>query len=131
MSDKSSIYDLLLSRTDHKLTRTLVEALRDGGWTLVTVRGGAILLFAHPASGTELPSPDWACGNSRTWGGATFSVHRQLSVNWNSGEKNRAYALMSRELHAPWVRVSERTLSFKSALAYVAEPWNPGIVSAR
>jgi len=109
------------SRSGHKPTAALIDALNDAGWTLTASNFPGHALLSHPRSGEEMPTPDYMRG-SRSWPFDTFYRLRQLSF---ISEGDRIVSIWARECAAPWVVASERRVSFKKAMEYVNEQWAP------
>ena len=95
----------------HKLTRELLDALKGGGWQLTALPFPGCALFSHPRSGEHVPNEYHEY----------FFRLRQLSVLYNA---ERFTAIWRRE-GTPVNGATERALSFRKAIAYVAEEWTP------
>ena len=109
------------SRSGHKQTAALIDALNAAGWTLTASNFPGHALLSHPRSGEEMPTPEYMRG-SRSWPFDTFYRLRQLSF---ISEGDRITAVWARECSAPWVDATERRISFKKAMEYVNERWTP------
>lgn len=109
----------------HKLSEDLIRALEDHGWEPIDLGHGRSL-WNHPASNRELPTPAWAAAR---WPGRTYQELRQLSLVY-SPAANRFFYVAKRE-GTPWTGATETSLSFKKAIAYVSEPWEPEVLDLR
>lgn len=95
----------------------LAAAIAASGWE-VYQRAPGVYLATDPSSDVEHITPDWARAGGH-WPGATYRKLRQLSYVIHEG---RFVYVAARTCEAPWVRVSERTLSLAAALDFVGEP---------
>lgn len=109
------------SRSAHKLTAALIDALNAAGWTLTASNFPGHALMSHPRSGEEMPTPDYMLG-SRSWPFPTYSRLRQLTF---LHEGDRITTVWTRECPAPWVREHLHKIGFKKAIEYVNTPWSP------
>jgi hypothetical protein len=78
------------------------------------------VIFSHPRSGGELPTPDYMRG-SRSWPFDTYSKLRQITFNYTGMKID---AVWTRTSAAPWVPESSPKVSFKRAIEFVNEEWN-------
>lgn len=109
------------SRSGHKPTAALIDALNDAGWTLTASRSPGHAVLSHLRSGEEMPTPEYMRG-ARSWPFPTYYKLRQLTF---ISDGDRITGIWSRECAAPWVTVTERKISFKKAMQYVNEQWAP------
>src|SRR5262245_63921020 len=124
MADYVDVTDNLLrlaERTTHRQTRELLTALAEQRWKRVV--GGRGILLSHPLSGIDVPTPEYMRG-SEAWPFDTYSPLRQLSVFFGGPRGDRLVFKMSRT-GPPWVRTSERVLTYKAATEFVREVWDP------
>jgi hypothetical protein len=106
---------------EHKQTAALMDALKAAGWTMTHERFPGNAIFSHPRSGEELPTPDYMRG-SRSWPFDTYFKLRQVTFNYTGMKIN---AVWTRTCEAPWVAESSPKVSFKRAIEFVNEEWEP------
>jgi hypothetical protein len=105
----------------HKQTAALMEALQAAGWTHTGARFPGNVIFSHPRSGEDKPTPDYMLG-SRSWPFDTYHQLRQIVFNHNG---DRITAVWTRISRAPWVAETSQRVSFKRAIEFVNEKWEP------
>ena len=106
---------------EHKQTAALMDALKAAGWTLTARRFPGNAIYSHPLSGKELPTPDYMRG-SRSWPFDTYSKLRQVTFNYTGF---KVYAVWTRTSAAPWVSDVSPKVSFKRAIEFINEEWEP------
>jgi len=109
-----------MTTSSHKPSQRLLDVLSQAGWTITARPWPGHAIMSHPASGAELPTPEYMKGNP-SWPFETYYKLRQLTFNYDG---DRITAVFTRECAAPWVAVSERKISFKRATEYVQEEWS-------
>lgn len=110
-----------IDKIAHKPTRLIMQALRDGGWQQIARPFPGSVIFGHPLSGTELPTPDYMRGTT-AWPFETFYRLRQVHFNF---EGERISAVWARTCTAPWVRVRMVRIPFSRAVDFIREDWTP------
>ena len=111
----------MTSPIKHKQTAALLGALAEARWKQTGARFPGNAIFSHPRSGEEKPTPDYMLG-SRSWPFGTYWQLRQVTFNY---EGLRIYAVWTRICRAPWVTEESPQVSFKRAIEFINEEWEP------
>ncbi|MGA5819799.1 hypothetical protein ACPC54_18305 [Kitasatospora sp. NPDC094028] len=92
----------------------LIQAIKDAetsGWTLVQTRTGYLATRTAEHSTPDMIPEAW-------WGAPTYTDIRHLSIVVISGKVTAAFTQHRRY---PWVGAQEVKVSFKAAIAFLAE----------
>jgi hypothetical protein len=105
------------AKTTHRHTAALLTLMADQGWT--RVEGARGLTFQHPRSGERYPKPAYV--TERMYPGPEAWRLRQIVLFDGGGRISKIWAREG----VPWTSSRERALTFKAAMAYVAQEWTP------
>ncbi len=111
----------MTSPIKHKQTAALMAALEAAGWKQTGAQFPGNAIFSHPRSGERKPTPDYMRG-SRSWWSDTYQQLRQVVFNYGP---DRVDAVWTRISRAPWVADECRKVSFKRAIEFINEEWEP------
>lgn len=100
--------------------REFVEHLKAEGWELTALPWSGHAILSHPLSNVEHQT-----GEDFQYV-YPFSTYRKLfQITFNYNPDGAITALWVRGCPAPWVRASERPVSFKRAMEYAASLASP------
>lgn len=105
------------AKTPSRHTRDLLLLMAEKGWT--RVEGAAGVMFQHPRSGERYPKPNYI--PESMYPGPDAWRLRQIVFHIRGDRIGKIWAREG----VPWAGSREREMTFKAAMVYVAEEWEP------